>query len=155
MKIKGRNIPAPEPLEILILREEEVITFKIDPILDWTHFDKVCPEPKPPKVNNISTGTFYKDFKDPKYLQNLSEYNDRLADYYIVKGLLATEEFEWEKVKLDDPTTWKLYQEELKESLTRQEINLLVNAVFTGNLPSQETCKQARKNFTLRDQDQS
>lgn len=149
MKIKGKKITPPKPVIIPIPRDDgEDLFFTCAAVLDFSEFDTVCPAPKPPvwmrpnKPNQVDT-------QDKKYLRNLDIYAQRKTAWLILKSLQATEDLEWETVDMQDPTTWDNFREEMEESLTPREVDLVIQGVFDANLPSEDRQNEALERFTL------
>ena len=133
MRIKGKLIGAPKPRLCIIEREGEQFVFTINAVLDYSKFDELCPTPKPPKVMTPGGGVS-EDTTSGVYLQQLQDYSENKTHWLLINALRETDGLEWEKVDEEDPSTWKEYLVELKESgLTEGEVAYLINQVYQTN----------------------
>lgn len=149
MKLKGKKISPPNDAVIIIPRggEDEDLIFKARPILDVKEFEKVCPVPQPTRVIKPGGIEFFDD-KDPTYLENLKKHGNLQFAWLIIQSLLATDGFEWEEVKVNDPSTWLLYESELGNSgLSQAESGYLVREVIQANTLDDARVKEARDRF--------
>ena len=70
------------------------------------------------------------------------------SKWMLLKSLDATEGIEWEKVKVSEPATWDLLEEELKDSgLNEVEIMRLYQAMMKVNSLDEEYLEEARERF--------
>jgi len=154
MKIKGKSIPQPKSILIPIPREgEETIMLTFEPVMNWTHFDTLCPEPNLP--TETIPGKATKKVTDEKspfyktYLKKVEVYTKRQTDYSIVKGLMATEDLEWDNVDIDKPDTWKNWEKELEGHFTKNECAVILNEIMMAGFPTEERRDEAKRLFTL------
>lgn len=148
MKIKGKAIAAPPARTVRFPRENgEHIEFKLVPITSEKEFDRICPEPEATRV--VKKGEEpYIDYNDPKYKERLEAHGQRRLDWMFIESIKTTEGIEFEKVKLDDPSTWHLLKEELEESgLSRAEVMYLLNKIAECNIVTDEYLKDAENRF--------
>ena len=147
MKILGKRIGEPEPKVVVIERKDkdgdvEQFVFTLKAVFDRQTFDEICPKPKP-KVS-LKDGPII----DADYRKRVEEYSTHKTYWTILDSLSATDGLEWEKVKLDDPSTWTLFEDELIESgLTQGEINYLVTQITDANSIDEATMEEARERF--------
>lgn len=147
MKIKGQKLEGPIIEIVAIPRDNQDVIFKAKSVLNWDDFDKLCPIPKPPKkfVRNVG---WQEDTEDQGYKNSLKNYATMKMDWLIIESLRATEDLEWEKVKYNEPSTWHLYEQELKEAGFNQfEINRINGAVLVANSLDEKKMEEARKRF--------
>ena len=154
MKIKGKSIPQPKSILIPIPRQDsDNIFLTFQPVMDWTHFDNLCPEPNLPIETTIGKGSKkITDEKHPlykKYLKKVEVYSQSQTDYSIVKGLMATKDLEWEKIDIDKPETWRNWEEELGSHFTKNEVAVILNEVMMAGFPTEERRDEAKRLFML------
>lgn len=150
MKINGRKIEGPN-VEIIVLPrgDGEDIVFKAQAVLDFEPFRQLCPAPTPPTMIQRGVGRVA-DVENKVYKKQVEDHNQRRTDWIIITSLRATEGLEWEKVQYNDPTTWHLYKDELKESgFGELEINRIFNGILTANSLNEDKMEEARKRFLL------
>ena len=148
MRIKGKLIGAPKPRLCIIERGDEQYVFTINAVLDYSKFDELCPTPKPPKVMKPG-GEVSEDPMNGTYLQKLQEYSENKTHWLLITALGETDGLTWEKVDLEDPSTWKEYLSELKEGgLTEGEVAYLINQVYQTNSLDETKMDEALERFT-------
>lgn len=149
MKYKGKKLKGPN-VEFIILprpNEEEDIIFKAKAVLCMDDFDKYCPLPKMPQKLVRGKG-MVDDPDDPHYKAQLDDRNKKRIDWLVIESIKDTEGLEWEKVKTNDPNTWHLYKEELREAgFNDFEINRIVNGVLIANSLDEKKMEEARERF--------
>jgi hypothetical protein len=146
MKINGRKI-GPSIETVVIPREGEDFVFRAQAVLDYSEFDTNNPEPKPPEAL-MPGGERKLIYDNPKYQERVGEWAESKTHWMILKSLQATEGLEWETVKMEDPSTWPNYQEEMKTSgLSPAEINTIVQTVITANGLNQQKIDEALERF--------
>ena len=72
MKINGRKL---DPIvEVLVIpRQDGDIVFKAKPVTDYTEFNALCAEPKPPNIKHRD-GVDRPDFDDAVYKAAIDDY---------------------------------------------------------------------------------
>lgn len=146
MKLGTADLHYTKPYEFPIVRGENVFFLKLLPVPKLKDFEKVMQQPKPPKRTDRK-GT-YANLKDPVYLERMKEYNETFSNWLILQSLRPTEDLVWEKVNLDDPSTYNLVQEELTEAgLTEAEIVRLVQKITELHGLDEEKIEQAKESF--------
>jgi hypothetical protein len=154
MKLKGRR-PGVHVEPIILPRPDGDLVFHAKAIADFDVFEQMCPPPEPPgKI--LPGGKKELNPEDPTFNQQMTQYADKRVAYMVVKGLSdATPDLEWEDVKLDDHTTWKLFRSELRDSgLSDIEISRLVSGVMLANSLSEAGVERARQRFLAGEQAQ-
>lgn len=159
MKLNGKPVKPPSPVVVTIYRENEEgqpenLKFFCGAILDYSKFESVCPQPKPPVVMRVKGGTEIDD-KDKRYQAKLDTWSERRVQWMIISSLNFTPGLEWETVDLNKPDTWPNYEDELKTFLTSREHDRIVGGVIEANSPSENRRTEAIENFTSTPVDQS
>ena len=145
MKIAGKKVEAPKPTIVAFAREDGDLVFHVGAVLDFTPFEKICQEPKPTEVV-MADG--HKEFREDHFYQtNVRKYNKRRLDWMVLQSLKVTPGLEWERVNLEDPDTWELYEEELRETFNQGEINILISAVINANSANEDKMREAKERF--------
>ena len=154
MKINGKQISRVSEKVVPILRGEEEIFLIVKSLEDWDYFNKICPEPNPPRVKKVGEAVSLPDFNDKKYIEAINEYASRKVAYLVIRGLEATKDLVWEKVKISDPTTYKDYIDELLEAgLTDTEVGRIVDAAMEVNGLNEGKIEEAKKRFLAQAQE--
>lgn len=152
MKLFGQQVTGPNVETLVIPRQDFDIVILAQAILDDKHFDDLCPRPKPTKVLKAGSGEWTEDTKDEEFVKQLNNWGIQHTSWTVITSLRATpkETLEWEKVKLDDPSTWNLWREELREAyFTDYEVMLIQNLVFAANGLNQQKLDEARNRFLV------
>lgn len=154
MKIKGKRLESTNVVTIVLPRfNGEDIIFKAGVVLDYSELDKILKEPEPPSI--LRKGSQEKDFEDKGYKSKVHKNNIHRLNYMILESLSATEELEWETVKMDDPSTWDNWEQELKDSgIPNSEILYIFNKVHEVNSLDQAKLDEARDHFLLSQSEQ-
>lgn len=158
MKYKGKTISPPPSQFVDIIREDQTITFECKSVVDYTDFDSLVPEPKPPVINKISTGETYPDFEDATYRKKLNERGTKRVFFEFIWSIKDNTDVEFELVQPNDPDTWELIDDELNAFMTPYEKLRLRDAITLANNPTEKGFQEALKNSpaTLQaDNDQS
>lgn len=147
MKIKGKVIPPPSPVKITLYREDGPIILTAQAILDYSEFDKLCPEPKVP-VDYGPNKAPVQVRDDPKYKSDIISYSQKRQAWEFIKSLSCTDGLEWDSVRLDDPDTWMNYRRDLATCFTEEEIGrIMLGSMEAGN-PTEARRKEAFDSFT-------
>lgn len=146
MKIAGVDPKTLSPEYTLVLpRGEEVIVFKARGLPDFEDFNKVVPEPVPPK--KMTRDGLIADTNNPNYRNDMEIYAKRRLGYMVVKSLEPTG-IEWETVNPDDPGSWTNWEEDFKSAgFTQIEIGRITGLVLEANCLDEAKLKQAREVF--------
>lgn len=148
MKINGKVISGPNTIEVFIPRgNDEVLTFKLQAVLSYDEFDKLCPAPQPPtKVHK--SGNKSPDYTDIHYKQALIHYETQRSNYTFLKSISATVGLEFDEVKIEDPNTWQFLEKELTDAgLSQIERSRIYSGILEANCLNQEKIDEARNRF--------
>lgn len=145
MKVNGIPVTAP-PDEVLVLpREGSPLVFKARAVDSWDEFNKLCKEPEPPKIQTKEG--VQDDYDDKGYKSALVSYYAKQNAYLLIKSLEPSN-IEWTKVKLDNPNTWTLWSEEMRDAgLTPKEAERIVQLCIDANCLNEAKLEAARKAF--------
>ncbi len=147
MKIQGKQISGVNVVSIVLPRSDGDIILKAQGVTSYDEFDKLCPLPVAPMVKKPN-GAQYRDAKDEKFQEALSEYSKTKSAWMIIKSLEATPGLEWEMVNMDDPSTWVNYVAEFEAcGLTQIEMSRILEGVLEANGISQKAIDEAEKRF--------
>lgn len=147
MKMFGKKVEGANIEHVVIPRHTGDLVFKATAVLDMDEFKKLCPDPKPGK-KMMPGGKVVDDFKDPEYLEELKQYQDKRWAYLFLKSYQDSPGLEWETVDINDPTTWLNYEKELEEAkFTASEVQLLVIGMTTANSLNQTKIDEAKARF--------
>ena len=149
MKIKGQSIQPPPNRLIPLPREDGDVFLQAQPVMDFEEFDKLCPEPKPPLTRDIKSNTTKLEFNDPGYLKKQLNHSKQRTAYMIIKSLEATPGLEWDQVDINVPETWDGYLKELQSCFTVREVDVIIDGIFSVNMPSEEAQREAKERFML------
>ena len=104
-------------------------------------------DPEPPVVTKRG-GERSRDFNDPTYKTKVQEVGRQRLNYYVIKGLTATEDLEFEDLDPDDPETFHLLDKELKEAnITEAMFSKIIQAALEANQITDSAIKQAEQDF--------
>lgn len=146
MKIGGVEVKGPAE-EVLVLPRPtaEDIVFRARAVLDMTHFNAMCPEPKPRKM--IVAGGVKEDDRSPSYLADCQKHAQLRFAYIAIKSLEPSD-IEWETVVMDKPDTWENWEKELRDAgLSSIEVNRVVICVMQANSLDEGKLEAARESF--------
>lgn len=157
MKLNGKKVEPRGPTFIAFPRDSAAdpdappLVFYMTGIRDYAEFEALVPEPPLPKGKYTVEKGYEPDLNAPEYKEAL-RHREALRWQYMVIKTLEPSGFEWERVKLDDPTTWHHVKEELKEVLTVNEEGHLLARINEANSLSRKALEDAQVNFlqTLR-----
>lgn len=146
MKIAGKVINGPKEGLLVLPRHDGDIAFKFIAVLDDEDFQKLCPRPQPPKSMKPGIG-IVENVEDPKYKAAVDARGEMRGDWFFLQSIKPSD-IEWTKVKLDDPTTWALWREELKEAgFNMQERDRIYVTFLETNTVSDGMVDEARARF--------
>ena len=146
MKIGGIDPKTLPTEEVLVLpRGDQAIIFRAQGLPNLEGFQKLCPEPIPP--GKLTRDGFVPDLKDESYLAVLAQYTKRRMAYIMVHSLVPSQ-IEWDTVKLDNPSTWTNWEDDLKNGgMSQMECNRVLNLVLEANSLDEAKLKKAREVF--------
>ena len=146
LKIGGKVINGPKEALLVLPRPDGDIPFKFVAVLDDEEFNKLCPRPTAPKSMKPGVG-IVENTEDPKYKAAIEARGEQRADWFFLKSIEPSA-IEWNKVKLDDCNTWKLWREELKEAgFNMQERDRIYVTFLETNSVSDSMVDEARARF--------
>lgn len=147
MKIAGKKVTPPSIEVVVIPRDNGNLVFRAQPVLDYSDFDKLCPEPKPPVVMKPG-GKSIENVEDADYKKRIDEWATKKAHWMVIKSLGATEGLEFETVDVSDSDTWVNYQNEMTDSgLTHAEVAAIFEKVTSACGLNQNKIEEATKAF--------
>lgn len=147
MKINGKTFKGAFEKAVVFPRGDDRIVFKVQAVLSYDDFDKLCPRPEAPIITRPGKSNMV-DVDDKAYVESVNIWAVQRTNYLVLTSLKATEGLEWDEVKLGDPETWDKYQDELSSAgLTDTELGVLVNAVMEVNGMDEDKIKQATEDF--------
>ena len=146
MKIGGKVIEGSYVEIIPVIRGEEEIIFKAQPVCDYDDFNKVCPEPTPPTTMKPG-GEQGIDLKSPVFLEAMNKHAEKKANWMFLKALEPTE-IEWDTVNMADPDTFENWEKELKGlKFTEYQIITLKNGIWAAQGLDTDKIKAAKESF--------
>jgi len=153
MRIGKRVLVPPRPTKLTIYRENDKgepdnIDFICGAVLDYTEFEKLCPQPKAPLKMNIKTGENTVLPNDPAFRKKLNDWSDLRIAWMCIQSLKATPDLEWDTVKYDDPETWLNWESELRSILTESEVDKLRLGIYSANAPTENRRQEALDVFS-------
>ena len=148
MKISGVD---PKSLcnEVLLVlpRVEQPIVFKARGLKDYSEFEALCPQPKPP--GSMTRDGWVPNEKDVTYQTVMSEWQKKRLAWIVVNSLKPSE-IEWDSVDLADPRTWTKWEQELLDSnLSQVEVNRVLGLVLEANALDDAKLAKARESFLV------
>ncbi len=147
MRILGQEIKGPNEELIIIPRGDNQIVFKARAVLDYTDFERLCPEPKVPVIMKPG-GVKEQNYKDVKYQAAIRQRVTKQTYYMFIKSLEATEGLTWDTIDIKDPGTWLNFEDELKAAgFSSIERNLISRGVFIANNLDEQKLEEARRRF--------
>ncbi len=146
MRINGRTLSLNE--EILVLpRPDGDIVIKARGLANSKAFDEICLPPIAPEVIKAD-GSRFRNTDDATYKAAAEQYGANKVAWIVIESLKATEGLEWETVKPSDPSTWQLWEQELKDSgFSEPEVLRITNLVMSANSLDGGKLEAARKRF--------
>lgn len=149
MKIKGVKVKsAYEEVVVFPRTTGPNLVFTARAVSDYDSFNKLCPQPEPPSIVYAGETTPRKNVEDPSYRKAFLEWAEQQSHWMVLESLKATEGLEWETVKYEDPTTWKNYQNEMREAgLTDAEQARIIKIVSLVNGIDQSKIDEATNSF--------
>lgn len=152
MKIKGKTFKGPSVEHVIIPRtgedgEPDDVVFTLQAVLDFEEFEKVYPMPVPREIIKPDKSREL-DANDPVYLDAIGKRNGAQMKWMILKSMEATEGLEFDKVDMEKPETWDLFDEELKEAgFTQLEVGRIIKGAMDVNGINSTRIEEAKKRF--------
>lgn len=147
MLIGGKDPKAMSRIHLLVLPrgDGESIVFKAEGIPGTDEFDKLCPEPQPPV--SMGPGGQQQDKTNDNYILMMEQHHKKRLAYMTVHSLRPSDIL-WDRVKLDDPKTWVLWEDELREAgLNEVELGRVMTLVMVANALDESKLEEARLSF--------
>lgn len=147
MKIGGIDPKTLPTEEFLVLpRGEEQIVFRARGVPNYDEFNALCPEPKAPVINRAGQG-WVPNTDEPGYKDMMKTYAQKKMAWMVIKSLEPSD-IEWEKVSLDDPSTWIGWDQEfIANGFTMVECNRIQHLAFEANCLDEDKLEKARESF--------
>lgn len=147
MKIGGQDAAGPKKGLIVIERSTARYVFHFTAVLDDSEFEKLFPEPKPPRSWKKEAGGVVDNVLDPTYLKAREKWAESKSDWYFLKSIEESK-IEWDSVKMDDPTTWGNWKKDFKAAgFSSNEIRAIENEFYKTNVVTEEMLNEARGRF--------
>lgn len=153
MKLNGRSACVNVVTVVFPREDGQDLVFKAGAIMDGEDFGKLVPDPQPPTIKKPGedVGTF--DLKDPKYLKAMARRTKLQTYWIIIKSLASTPGLVWDNLKLEDPDTWELLDDEMKDfGLSAIEKSKLIQACFRANSMDEAFIEAAKTRFIVSQQ---
>lgn len=148
MKWQGEQIYVPNETDVKITRRDgTTLEFKFQAVEDMNAFEKLYPQPSPPWIKN-NKGQVKYQHDDPKHQEAMTDWARKRMLWLILKSMEATKDLEWESVDINDPDTYDLFEDELKEAgLNQVEVNKLSMAALEANSLTDAMIENAQQDF--------
>lgn len=151
MKIGGVEVTKCEEVLVLPRINGADLVFKAVAVGSMDEFDELCPKPQP--AMRVTKGGVKEPHLNEAYMKALEAYGTRRYAFICLRSLEPSD-IEWETVKLDDPSTWSKWMEELEQAgLSDVELQRVQTLVLDANALNEAKLKEARDSF-LRGQGQ-
>jgi hypothetical protein len=144
MRINGEELSSLNEDVLVLPRAKSPIVFHGRALHDFDEFDKMVPTPKPPRILKKSGST--EDLQDSGFKQQVAAYGVLRFAYMMIKTLEPSN-IEWNIVKIDDPSTWNAWADELSAYLSIFEQRQLIDFVNVVNCLDQAKVDAARDLF--------
>ena len=148
MRLHGQTIQGIYVRDVVIPRDPgEPIALKVQAVMDFDDFDKLCPEPQPGKIIKPD-GSNRLDLEDPKYKEAFSAWAEKRVFWIYCQSLSATPELEWDVVDPKNPETWPLLDKEFSDAgFSTYERALVYREIARVNCMDEEHLEASRKAF--------
>lgn len=154
MKLNNVDLSKPKPKEITVYRNPPIVLYA-EAVLDYSPFEELAPEPKPPITTNIKTKIQFPDVNNPKFRERLRTHNTLRTNWLIFTSLTrGTPDLDFETVDPTDPETWANVRTELAETFTPYEMGEIISGVMDANAPTKESYEEALANFPATPQEE-
>jgi hypothetical protein len=146
MKVGGKDVKEMRHKDCVVFRRgDDQIVFWAEPLVDYSEFNKLCPEPTPPVVMTPKGREL--DIENVDYLKLVNSYSAKKIAFLIIHSLKPSD-IEWETVKYGDSETWLNWEKDLQNNnFSPMEIQHIGNLVFDVNSLDESKLKAARENF--------
>lgn len=146
MKVNGVEVKGPAE-EVLVLPRptSDDLRFIARSVLETDEFEQMVPAPKPKAM--LMAGGWKKNLDDPVYLKSMVEFGELRFAWLVIKSLEPSN-IEWDIVRLDKPSTWLKWTDEMKAGgMSQTEINRVINCVASANSLNEQKLEAARESF--------
>ncbi|WP_428304994.1 hypothetical protein [Lacipirellula sp.] len=147
MKIGGKEPKSKSEFEHIVFRRtpiEDSIVFKIQSVKNFEEFHALAPPPQPGKMRTPQG--VVDDLEAPGYVEARNR-QDLLRGQYVLIKSLEPSEIEWDKVKLEDPSSWQHAHAELSAILDDKEHAALIQRIHRANSLTEEMLEAAANDF--------
>lgn len=145
MRIGGVPVTRCEEVLVLPRTDGQDIVFRAEAVTDMDEFNALCPLPEIPK--RIVKGGVEQDPNAPAYKEQVQAWSQKRFDYIVIKSLEPSD-IEWDKVDIEKPSTYKLWQQEFQTAgLSENECKRVINAVLSANSLDERKLQEARESF--------
>ena len=125
---------------LVLPRGDQRIVFKAVGVPSMEAFTKICPEPVAP--GKLTKEGYVPDTDDVGYKAILAQYGKQRVAYMVINSLLPSQ-IEWDTVKIDDPSTWTGWENDLKAAgLSQMECNRVLGLVWEANCLDEEKLRK-------------
>lgn len=150
MKINGVKVKGAYEEVVVIPRQSGNLVFRARAVSDYSAFDKLCPQPKPPEIVYAGATRAVQNIEDPSFIEKFEKWAELKSHWMILESLKATEGLEWETVDYGKHETWENYAKEMSESgLTPPEQARIIQCVTIANGLDQSKIDEATESFLL------
>lgn len=147
MRVAGIEITECEELLVLPRPNGDALPFRAKAVAVKDEFDRLVPEPVAPMLQK--KGGKVSDLQDKDYLAAVSKRDDARFALMCLRSLEPSK-IEWDQVKIEEPNTWTLWTDELKEAgLSEVEVNRVIGLVMAANALDEAKISEARASFLL------
>lgn len=145
MKIGGVQVTKCEELLVIPRADGDDIPIRAKAVAINEEFDKMVPEPTPPKIQK--RGQTLDDLKDKDYVYACARRAEMRFAYMVICSLEPSN-IEWDEVDPKSPATFLKWPEELqKAGLSETECNRIVGLVLAANSLDEDKIEAARQAF--------
>lgn len=147
MKVNGKTVNGQNRIvSVIIPVGDDAVEFLVRPLTKEDDFEKMVPLPTPPIIIKPNIGRV-KNIEDPAFKAAVTRWATQEAHYKFLKAVDQTVGLEWDKVRMDDPNTYHLWEEEMNESIGRGAANYLFGKAVEANSLTEEVLEKARARF--------
>lgn len=159
MKIGKRLVNKPSSKILVFPRVDGDIALEFVAVTDRSEFDRICKAPEPPKML-VKGGGKVPDFENPQYKAQAENHGRLYSQWMMLKTIKAAAdsedgeptEIEWDRIRMNDPSTWHLFEEELKVGFSEVERLHIITTISQVNSINSDYLDEARNAFLLQRQ---
>lgn len=145
--IGGKLADGPKKKLLVIPRDSGDIVFHFVAIIDDDAFDALVPAPIAPRMFVTKLQQTINNIEDPDYKQRMVDRFAIRQDWFFLNSV-APSNIEWERVKLEDPSTYSHWRGELKDAgFSINEVNTIWGTFMECNVLSEDMMNEARNRF--------